>query len=620
MDAIFVDQQDGVFLVLNWRARARTGGHARLVRLSPTHLVRYQEMRRLGRTPLGIYHLLFLPRVAIVALLATSLPLAAETGSGAAPPHGPATEPGPPSTQKPAPTGPLPATGLGRSGTGWAISAGVHALTLLTLCFLCYAVHPDEVPVAPLRTAAPADPAEAPAPPTDASAVDAKNLTEVQVSDTSEIDLPVLDPEMQTDAASLDEPTSLHPLPARSSALDSVPDRIPVGLLGVGQGAEGGGMPGPRGGQRRRAALRRYGGTAAGQNAVEAALRWFKRHQDPSGCWSVGSYERNCPSVPKCEPVNVLDGDHSFTCAMTGCALLCFLGAGYDQVGMSTYREVVRKGIRYLAAAQRGDGSFGNNNYTNAIATMALAEASALSPDRRLQDTVRRASRLLIRRQNRAGDDADLGGNAGWDYIGPDQRNDSSVSGWCVMALVSARRAGIDVGSSLERATRWLDVTWRCKNPSWQGLDVEQGVAEFPYTFTSEANMTVGGEPTTGGLDLAGVGAVTAAFLPHPGSDTELATLGRHILATHLPQDGSFNRYYVYYGSLALFQEVGKAWSNWNTAMQKTLIASQRRGPDCFAGSWDDGRGGFCRLFSTALCCLSLEVYYRYDRVRVDAP
>jgi hypothetical protein len=75
--------------------------------------------------------------------------------------------------------------------------------------------------------------------------------------------------------------------------------------------------------------------------------------------------------------------------------------------------------------------------------------------------------------------------------------------------------------------------------------------------------------------------------------------------------------YYWYYGTLAIFQVGGEAWKAWNVAMKSAIIDNQRKDGD-FKGSWDPigpwGREGG-RVYSTAVCVMCLEVYYRYSRV-----
>ena len=81
----------------------------------------------------------------------------------------------------------------------------------------------------------------------------------------------------------------------------------------------------------------------------------------------------------------------------------------------------------------------------------------------------------------------------------------------------------------------------------------------------------------------------------------------------------TINYYYWYYGSYALFQYGGPEWERWNVAMVKALLDAQRRDAALEEdGSWDPidewGPAGG-RVYSTALCAMTLEVYYRYLRV-----
>jgi len=88
-----------------------------------------------------------------------------------------------------------------------------------------------------------------------------------------------------------------------------------------------------------------------------------------------------------------------------------------------------------------------------------------------------------------------------------------------------------------------------------------------------------------------------------------------------MPGTGLVNHYYWYYATLALYQSGGDPWRRWNEALQKNLLAAQRL-DGTWAGSWDpDPVWGRCggRVYSTALCTLCLEVYYRYLPLYVEA-
>jgi hypothetical protein len=90
--------------------------------------------------------------------------------------------------------------------------------------------------------------------------------------------------------------------------------------------------------------------------------------------------------------------------------------------------------------------------------------------------------------------------------------------------------------------------------------------------------------------------------------------MARCYAAQEPPGVGLTNHYYWYYATLALHQTQGDAWRRWNTALQAKLLTNQRQ-DGLLSGSWDpDPVWGRCggRVYSTSLCTLCLEVYYRY--------
>src|SRR5690606_27078615 len=118
------------------------------------------------------------------------------------------------------------------------------------------------------------------------------------------------------------------------------------------------------------------------------------------------------------------------------------------------YQESVSHGLQYLVSVQRPNGDLTGDShrtagmYTHALATIALCDAYALTGDERLREPAELAIEYLCDAQHAAG---------GWRYTSG-ERGDLSVTGWQLMALHSARAAGLEVdGTVLGRASRFLD-------------------------------------------------------------------------------------------------------------------------------------------------------------------
>jgi hypothetical protein len=85
-------------------------------------------------------------------------------------------------------------------------------------------------------------------------------------------------------------------------------------------------------------------------------------------------------------------------------------------------------------------------------------------------------------------------------------------------------------------------------------------------------------------------------------------------LLRNLPLRSTFDEYYYYHATLALFIHGGESWTKWNEPLRDLFVSEQRLSGD-FAGSWDPAGtwgpyGG--RVYATAMAILCLEVYYRY--------
>ena len=329
--------------------------------------------------------------------------------------------------------------------------------------------------------------------------------------------------------------------------------------------------------------VRSEGGTTLTEAAVARGLRWLAKHQSSDGSWSLHRFHNTRACGGRCSDRGSIRSDS----AGTSLALLPFLGAGQThQVGI--YQDNVSRGLRWLVQHQRdnGDlraGSEGNAGmYAHGQAAIVLCEAYALTRDEQLRAPAQAAIDFIVSAQH-------LGG--GWRYR-PGEMGDTSVLGWQLMALQSARSADLDVPSeTFELASAYLDSV---------SYDDGSRYAYQPdrrptHVMTAEAllcRMYLGWRKDYAGLALG----------------------AKYLTRNHMPSSRKPNFYYWYYATQTLHHFGGRTWKRWNLKMRDILVQSQeRRGHE--AGSWEP-RGGHAsqggRVYSTALAVCTLEVYYRH--------
>jgi hypothetical protein len=327
------------------------------------------------------------------------------------------------------------------------------------------------------------------------------------------------------------------------------------------------------------ALLKAYGGDATTEGAVLLGLKWLQRQQQNSGLWSLkGPYT---------------DGSRAENEeAATAMALLAFQGAGNTHT-QGPFKREVAKAWEAMLERQSDDGNFYGNGpdhsrfYTEAQCTIGLCELFGMSQDESLRGPAQLAVDYLVKTQ---------ANNGGWRYdVG--ESGDLSVTGWVVMALQSARMAGLEVPSNtLER------------------------IREFLYSVEKKDGQRYAYRPRDGAKrSMTAEGLLCRQYLGWAHDDPRLQGGADYLVSEqNLPSwklPGDKNVYYWYYATQVCHHMEGDWWKRWNDVMRQKMPETQiKRGRE--RGSWTPHgdrfgpQGG--RLYVTCLSIYILEVYYRH--------
>jgi len=339
---------------------------------------------------------------------------------------------------------------------------------------------------------------------------------------------------------------------------------------------------------------------------------------NPDGSWGAGNHVNHCVGA-KCAG----SGDPSFDTGLTGLALLAYLGAGYTHLSKDEYPdsmnpgrvlkfgETVKSGLKWLMSVQDPEGCIGGRGtkfmYNHTIAALALSEAYGMSATQLFKGPAQQSIDFIVAAQNP--------GRA-WRYTKQSGDNDTSVTGWALMALKSAELSELNVPTRdvYDGVKKWLDDVTNSTIYSRAGYNArDSGKVFVPgknEQYDHHESMTA-------------VSMLCRIFMGKDKNDPHL--VGANLLLSDLPQNkvNATDYYYWYYASLALFQldgPDGPKWKKWNGAMKDALVPFQKSAKDgCANGSWtsEDERWGFegGRVYATAINALTLEVYYRYPNV-----
>jgi len=353
--------------------------------------------------------------------------------------------------------------------------------------------------------------------------------------------------------------------------------------IGIGPGGRlGGGFPGgSRGGQTAKP-------TPGVRRPLWLALDWLRRHQDQDGSWGGISSLKSCPACTKM-------AKREYRIAQTGLATLAFAGAGHTHRD-GEFKLTVRSATKFLMKRCGPDGSFhaegtsasDRQMYGQAMAVLALSEVYRQSRSPFLKKVMERGVRFIERAQEPY---------AGWRYQPDGRSSDTSVTGWQVLALFAAERAGVPV------------------NPA-----TRSGARRWVLSMTENQTYRVGyNRRGRGSLAMSATGLTMNLLLGRPSSDPAIRGAFRILKANYpqWPQRGTPpvtgnppDLYYWYFGTLASSRKRGSDWKLWRKAIQTALLTHQETRPDIIGswappGKWEKIGG---RVLTTSLGALCLEL------------
>ena len=289
--------------------------------------------------------------------------------------------------------------------------------------------------------------------------------------------------------------------------------------------------------------------TPDAERAIQKGLEWLIQNQNGDGSWGT-----------------------SYKTASTALGLMAFMVKGYFP-DRPPYGDPLSKAVNYLlsqASAHRG--YMGTSMYEHGLATLALSEVWGMSHSDDIRDALKSAVDVILRSQNPAG---------GWRYQPVPNDADISVTVMQIVALASAREAGIFVPDTVIQKA--IDYVISCQSQPSGGFCYQPGGGPgFARTAAGVMSLMMCGQrgtaPVKAGLDY---------LKSQPENVFEAA-------------DGFFF-YAHYYAAQAMYQAGDAYYQDWYSRIRDSILKKQTD------GSWADAQN-----IGTPMAVLILGIPYRF--------
>ncbi len=289
--------------------------------------------------------------------------------------------------------------------------------------------------------------------------------------------------------------------------------------------------------------------------------------------------------------------------APTALAMMALASVGHLPTDPTDEGKAIEKALDFLTRSdpQRGQfnyyGSDGSQMYGHGIVTLALTEMLGMGVSKTMDDRVRancqEAVKLILKAQRVQKPPQFKGG---WRYSPMDSSSDLSITVWQLMALRSAKNAGIDVPkTAIDDAVEYLKRSYpSARDATGRPMNLETGFTYVP------------GEAPRFSTASAGMLAMQVC---NQSDAPEVIGTANYLNKLALKGDEQWFFYGIYYYSQAMQKRGGAQADKAKQLTEQLLIRLQ--GND---GAWTgkDSESHVGRVYSTSMAMLSLSVKYHF--------
>jgi len=295
------------------------------------------------------------------------------------------------------------------------------------------------------------------------------------------------------------------------------------------------------------------------RKGVEAGLAYLASVQEEDGSFGASRY-----------------GSHV---GITSLGVIAFLADGHVP-GRGKYGDTVERGVDFILNHCTQSGLIAANTshgpmYGHGFATLLLGEVYGMTGDERVREPLLKAVKLIVNTQNHEG---------GWRYQPWPHDADISVTICQVMALRSARNAGISVPKeTIDKAIEYVN---KCQNNSDGGFRymLNSGGSAFPRSAAGVAALYYAGVYDGPEIEK-GLDYLRKSGMP---DNKNAARVSGHYFYGH------------YYAAQAMYLAGGEHWAGWFPAIRDDLMKKQQGD-----GRWSASHGD---AYGTAMACIILQI------------